>query len=65
MNDLPYISFINSFIRPNFKPPYLSTMQFIDIDPFPKSHRLVHNGGFPKLEALHCSLNIVSSTEIS
>ena len=28
-------------------------------------HRLVHNGGFSKLEALYCSLNIVSSTKIS
>ena len=35
------------------------------IDPFPKRHRLVHNGGFPKFEALYCSLNMVISTEIS
>ena len=34
-------------------------------DPFPKRHRLVHNGGFPKFEALYCSVNIVNSTEIS
>ena len=33
--------------------------------PFLKRHRLVHNGGFPKSEALHCSLNMVNSTEIS
>ena len=36
-----------------------------DIDPFPKRRRLVHNGGFPKFEELYCSLNMVSSTEIS
>ena len=35
------------------------------IDPFPKRHRVVHNGGFPKFEALYCSLNMVSSTKIS
>ena len=34
------------------------------IDPFTKCHRLVHNGGFPKFEALYYSLNMVSSTEI-
>ena len=33
------------------------------IDPFPKRHRLVYNGGFPKFEALYCSLNMVNSTE--
>ena len=26
------------------------------MDPFPKRHRLVHNGGFPKLKASYCSL---------
>ena len=35
------------------------------INPFPKRHKLVHNGRFPKFEALYCSLNMVSSTEIS
>ena len=35
------------------------------IDPFPKRHRLVHNGGFPTFEALYCSPNMVNSTEIS
>ena len=36
------------------------------MDPFPKRHRLVHNnGGFPKFEALYCSLVIANSTEIS
>ena len=35
------------------------------IDPFPKRHRLVHNGGFPKFEALYCRINMVNSTEIS
>ena len=35
------------------------------IDTFPKSHRLVCNGGFEKLETLYCSLNMLSSTEIS
>ena len=34
------------------------------IDPFPKRHRLAHNGGFLKFEALYCSLIMVSSTEI-
>ena len=37
----------------------------IVIDPFTKRHRLVHNGGSPKLEALYGSLNMVNSTEIS
>ena len=32
--------------------------------PFPKRQRLVNNGGFLKFEALYCSLNMVSSTEI-
>ena len=35
------------------------------IDSFPKRHRLAHNGGFLKFAALYCSLNMVSSTEIS
>ena len=34
-------------------------------DPFPKLHRLVHNGGFPKFEAVYCIPNMVNSTEIS
>ena len=34
---------------------------FFFIGPFPKRHRLVHNGGFPKFEALYCSLNTVVS----
>ena len=41
------------------------TMKISPIDPFPIRHRLVHNGGFPKFEALYCSLNMVKSTEIS
>ena len=36
----------------------------VAVDPFPKRHRLVHNGGFPKLEALYCSLDMVSANEI-
>ena len=35
------------------------------IDPFPKRHKLVHNGGFAKFEALYCSINMVNSTGIS
>ena len=35
------------------------------VDPYPKLHGLVHNGGFPKFEALYCSLNMLSSIEIS
>ena len=35
----------------------------VGIDPFPKRHRLVHNGGFPKFEALYCSVSMVNSTE--
>ena len=32
-----------------------------NIDPFLKRNRLlVHNDGFPKFEALYCSLNMVS-----
>ena len=27
------------------------------IDPFTKCHKLVHNGGFPKVEVLRCSQN--------
>ena len=34
------------------------------IDPFPKRHRLVHNGGFPKFKALYFSQNMVNSIEI-
>ena len=33
------------------------------IDPFPKRHRLVHNGGFPTFEALYCGINLVNSSE--
>ena len=33
--------------------------------PFHKCHKLVHNGEFPKFEALYCSLNMVNSTEVS
>ena len=44
---------LNSKLWPNCFP-------CISIDPFPKRHRLVHNGGFPKLEALYCSLNMVN-----
>ena len=29
-----------------------------------KRHSLVHNGRFPKSEALYCSPNMISSTEI-
>ena len=35
------------------------------IDPFPKRHRMVYNGGFPKFKGLYFSLNMVNSTEIS
>ena len=35
------------------------------IDPFLKRHRLVNNGGFPKFKVLYCSLNVVSSFEVS
>ena len=38
-------------------------LEYIDL--FPKRHRLVHNGRFPKFKALYCSLNMISSTEIS
>ena len=31
------------------------------LDPFPKRHRLVHNGRFPNFEALYHSLNVISS----
>ena len=34
------------------------------IDQFSKRHRVVHNGGLPKFEALYGSLNIVNSAEI-
>ena len=37
---------------------------FYSIDVFSKRHRLVHNSGFPKFEALYCGLDIVISTEI-
>ena len=43
----------------------LDENQIIAIGPFPKRHRLVHNGGFPKFEALYCSPNMVGSTEIT
>ena len=33
--------------------------------PFSKRHRLIHNGGLPKFEALYGSLNVVNSAEIS
>ena len=33
------------------------------IDPFTKRHRLVHNGRFPKFEALYWSLSMISSIE--
>ena len=39
--------------------------EYQSIDPFPKRQILVHNGGFPKFEALYCSVNMVNSTEIS
>ena len=42
-----------------------SNLNEYNIDPFPKRHRLVHNGGFTKFEALCCSLNMVNATEIS
>ena len=35
------------------------------IDSFTKRHKLVHNGGSSKFEALYGSLNIVNSTKIS
>ena len=35
------------------------------IDPFPKRHRLVHNGRFPKFKALYFGQNMINSTEIS
>ena len=35
------------------------------IDPFPKRHKLVHNGGFPTFEALYSRINMVNWTEIS
>ena len=34
------------------------------IDPFTKRHKLVHDGGFPKFEVLHCSQNTVKSIKI-
>ena len=39
--------------------------RWISIEPFPKRQRLVHNVGFTNFKALYCSLNMVSSTEIS
>ena len=35
------------------------------IDPFHQRHKLVHNGGFSKFEALCCILNVVNLNEIS
>ena len=56
---------IVSYIMRLFKKQaYVSYIQVL-IDSFTKRHRLVHNGGFPKFEALHCSPNMTSSTEIS
>ena len=43
----------------------LSNMVCLFIDPFPKCRKLVHNGGFPKFEALYCSLNMVNLIEFS
>ena len=40
-------------------------MQHVAIDPFTKRHRLVHNGGFPKLEVLYCGQNTVKSIKDS
>ena len=42
-----------------------TTNNDFSIDPFPKSHKLVHIGGFLTFVALYCSLNMVGSTEIS
>ena len=33
-------------------------------DPFTKRHKLVHNGKFPKFEALYCNQNTVKSIKI-
>ena len=32
--------------------------------PFTKRHKLVHNGGFPKLKVLYCNQNAVKSVKI-
>ena len=34
------------------------------MDPFTKSHELVHNGGFPKVEVLYYSQNTVNLIKI-
>ena len=34
------------------------------IDPFTERHKLVHNGGFSKSEALYCSQNAVKSIKV-
>ena len=34
------------------------------IDPFTKRYKLVHNGGFTKIEVLYCSQNNVKSVKI-
>ena len=46
---------------------WVSTLSWeqLNINQFTKRHRLVHDGGFPKFEAVYCSPSVGSSTEIS
>ena len=54
------------FIRPyKYASQLVRRYYYRCMDPFMKRHRLVHNGGSPKFEALNGSLNMVNSTRIS
>ena len=56
-----------TFYTALFKKVYFSNFLLVNkllfIDLFTKRHRLVHNGRFPKFEALYCSSDMISSTE--
>ena len=55
--------FLHIFFSFDVKAVFRSVMNSIDL--FPKRHRKVHHGKFPKFRDLYCSLNMVSSTEVS
>ena len=43
---------------------FCKNINVFHIDNFTKCHKLVHNGGFTKIEVLYCSQNNVKSVKI-
>ena len=44
---------------------FCKNISVFHMDPFTKCHKLVHNGGFTKIEVLYCNRNNISRSRLS